>query len=110
MLAGIRFGIELGSNPARRSELNGWLAHKARPMFNQRVVAVTEDIMLKWRVMVVEGRRSGHAFAQPDLIIAAGQQHGLTIISRDAPEYLESRVPVFNPWTDLAPGPCPNRS
>jgi predicted nucleic acid-binding protein len=50
-LAEIRFGIELVPNPARRSELMDWLTHKVRPMFEQRSLAVTEDIMFKWRLM-----------------------------------------------------------
>jgi len=36
-LAEIRFGIELVSDASRRAELNDWLAHKMRPMFEQRV-------------------------------------------------------------------------
>lgn len=103
-LAEIRFGIELVPNPARRSELIDWLTHKVRPMFQQRSLAVTEDIMFKWRLMVEEGRKSGHTFSQPDLIIAAtGRHHGLTVVSRDTAEYVKSRVPVFNPWVDSLP-------
>lgn len=103
-LAEIRFGIERLPDAARRLELNNWLAHKVRPMFAQRVLPVTEDVMLKWRLLVEEGRKSGHTFSQPDLIIAAtAQQHGLTVVSRDTSEYLQARVPVFNPWTDSVP-------
>lgn len=43
-LAEIRFGIELVPDPARRSELMDWLTHKVRPMFEQRTLAVTEDM------------------------------------------------------------------
>ena len=105
-LAEIRFGVELLPDVARRSELNDWLAHKVRPMFEQRVLAVTEDIMFKWRLMVEEGRKVGHTFSQPDLIIAAtGQHHGLTIVSRDTADYVKAQVTVFNPWTDRLPEP-----
>ena len=105
-LAEIRFGIELLPDVARRSELNDWLAHKVRPMFEQRVLAVTEDIMFKWRLMVEEGRKVDHTFSQPDLIIAAtGQHHGLTIVSRDTADYVKAQVTVFNPWTDRLPEP-----
>ena len=105
-LAEIRFGIERLTDPARRSELNDWLAHKVRPTFTQRTLPVTEDVMLKWHVMVEEGRKSGHTFSQPDLIIAAtAQQHGLTVVSRDTSEFLKARVPVFSPWTDPTPAP-----
>lgn len=106
-LAEIRFGIELVPDPARRSQLMDWLAHKVRPMFEQRALAVTEDILVKWRLLVEEGRRSGHTFSQPDLIIAAtGQYHGLTVVSRDTAEYVQARVPVFNPWVDSLPEPA----
>ena len=100
-LAEVRFGIELLSDAIRRAELNEWLDHKVRPMFEQRVLAITEDIMLKWRLMVEEGRKVGHTFSQPDLIIAAtAQHHGLTVVSRDTKKYTAARVAVFNPWTD----------
>jgi predicted nucleic acid-binding protein len=97
--AEIRLGIEIVSNAARRAELNDWLTHKVRPMFEQRVLAVTEDIMFKWRILVEEGRKSGHTFSQPDLIIAAtGLHHGLTVVSRDTDEYERAGVTVLDPW------------
>jgi predicted nucleic acid-binding protein len=37
-LAEIRFGIELLDEPTRRAELNEWLTHRVRPMFDQRVL------------------------------------------------------------------------
>lgn len=103
-LAEIRFGIELLRDANRRSELNDWLAHKVRPMFEQRVLAITEDIMFKWHLLLEEGRKAGHTFSQPDLIIAAtAQHHGLTVVSRDVKEYTLARVDVFNPWTHEVP-------
>ena len=86
--AEIRFGIELVTDVARRAELNEWLEHKVRPMFEERVLDITEDIMLKWRLLAEEGRKRGHTYGQPDLIIAAtALHHGLTIVSRDTREY-----------------------
>jgi predicted nucleic acid-binding protein len=100
-LAEIRFGIERASSATRRAELNDWLAHKVRPMFEGRVLAITEDIMFKWRLLVEDGRKSGHTFSQPDLIIAAtALHHGLTVVSRDVSDYRKARAPVFNPWLD----------
>jgi len=102
-LAEIRFGIELLPGATRRSELNDWLANKVRPMFEQRVLAVSEDVVFKWRLMVEEGRQAGHTYSQPDLFIAAtAQHHGLTVVSRDTKEYVTARVDVLNPWTDAA--------
>jgi len=101
--AEIRFGIELLTDASRRAELNDWLAHKVRPMFEQRVLAITEDIMFKWRLLVEDGRKVGHTFSQPDLIIAATTlHHGLTVVSRDVSDYQKAHAPVFNPWVDSA--------
>jgi toxin FitB len=102
--AEIRFGIELVTDANRRAELNDWLAHKVRPMFEQRVLAITEDVMFKWRLLVEDGRKAGHTFSQPDLIIAAtALQHGLIIVSRDVSDYQKAHAPVFNPWIDPLP-------
>jgi toxin FitB len=103
-LAEIRFGIERVSNASRRAELNDWLAHRVRPMFESRVLAISEDIMFKWRLLVEDGRKSGHTFSQPDLIIAAtALHHGLTVVSRDVNDYQKARAAVFNPWVDPPP-------
>lgn len=99
-LAEIRFGIELVADASRRAVLNDWLTHKVRPMFDQRVLPVTEDIVFKWRLLVEDGRKAGHTFSQPDLIIAAtALEHGLTIVSRDTTDYERARVAVLNPWS-----------
>jgi hypothetical protein len=103
-LAEIRFGIELVADAGRRAELNDWLTHKVRPMFDERVLAISEDIMFKWRLLVEDGRKSGHTFSQPDLIIAAtALHHGLTVVTRDVSDYERARAPVFNPWVDPLP-------
>ena len=109
--AEIRFGIEIVSDPIRRAELTEWLTHRVRPLFDQRVLEVSEDVMFKWRLLVEEGRKAGHTFSQPDLIIAAtALNHGLTVVTRDTADYARSRVPLFNPWlaeprNPHAPGP-----
>ena len=101
-LSEIRFGMELVGESTRRAELNDWLANKVRPMFNGRVLQVTEDIMLKWRLLVEAGRKTGHTFSQPDLIIAATAiYHGLTVVTRDGSHYDKTGVTVVNPWDTI---------
>ena len=99
--AEIRYGVEMVGDPVRRAELNDWLLHRVRPMFGQRVLEVSEDVMFKWRLLVEEGRKVGHTFSQPDLIIAAtALQHGLTVVTRDTGDYKLARVRLLNPWLD----------
>lgn len=97
--AEIRFGIELIPDAARRAELHDWLTHRLRPMFERRALPVSEDVMLKWRLLVEEGRKARHTFSQPDLIIAAtALHHGLTVVTRDTGDFEKARAPVVNPW------------
>ena len=98
-LAEIRFGIEQVAEAGKRAELIDWLANRVRPMFEQRVLQVTEDVMLKWRLLVEEGRKAGHTFSQPDLMIAAtALHHGLTVVTRDISDFERAGAPVVNPW------------
>lgn len=97
--AEIRFGIELLTDPVKRAELNEWLTHKVRPLFEQRTLEITEDVMLTWRLLVEDGRKVGHTFSQPDLLIAAtALHHGLTLVTRDLRDYARTPVPLLNPW------------
>ena len=98
-LAEIRFGIQQLSDPAKRARLNNWLTNDVRPMFDQRVLQVTEEILVKWRLLVEEGRKIGHTFSQPDLLIAAtGIHYALTVITRDRTHYDKAGASVINPW------------
>ncbi len=97
--AEIRFGIEILKDAGRRMELTEWLVNQARPMFENRVLEITEDILLKWRLLIEKGRKTGHTFSQADLMIAAtAVHHGLTVVSRDTTEFERANVPVLNPW------------
>lgn len=98
-LAEIRFGIERVADVSRRAELSSWLSNRVRPMFENRVLPVSEDVMLTWRLLVEDGRKQGHTYSQPDLIIAAtAMQFGLTVTTRDISEFAHAKVAFVNPW------------
>jgi predicted nucleic acid-binding protein len=100
-LAELRFGIERLDASDRREELSRWLTHTIRPMFSQRVLSVTEDILFRWRVLMEQGRKVGHTYSQPDLIIAAtALHHGFTIVTRDQSDFEKAGVTVINPWVE----------
>lgn len=97
--AEIRFGIEQVNDPVRRSDLTHWLDRTLRPLFENRVLSVSEDVLLRWRLMLEDGRRRGHTFSEPDLLIAAMAAFAeLIVVSRDTSEFVAAGVPVFDPW------------
>jgi predicted nucleic acid-binding protein len=45
--------------------------------------------------VVENGRKTGHTFSQPDLIIAVtALHHGFTVVSRDLSDFERTGVPV----------------
>jgi predicted nucleic acid-binding protein len=101
-LAEIRFGIESVSDSAKQALLTGWLDRQIRPMFAGRILAVDEEILLRWRLLVEDGRRVGHTFSQPDLLIAAtALRHGLTVATRDKGDFKRTGASLVNPWEPI---------
>ena len=70
-MAEIRFGIELVADPERRADLMTWLTHTLRPLFEGRVVPLGEDVLVRWRQVVKSGRKRGHTYSEPDVLISA---------------------------------------
>ncbi len=98
-LAEVRYGIERVADPLKRAAIEGWLDRTLRPMFGGRILPVTEDAILRWRLMVAAGRERGRTYTQPDLFIAAtASVHGLTVVTRDAKDFADTGVGIFDPW------------
>ena len=99
IFAEVRFGIEQIANPGHRADLARWLDHTLRPLFAGRVLSVTEDVLLRWRLLFESGRKKGHTFSDPDLLIAALAAHaGLIVVSCDTSHFVAAGVPAFDPW------------
>jgi predicted nucleic acid-binding protein len=98
-LAEIRFGIDLVSDGNKKAQLFTWLDQQIRPMFASRILALDEETLVRWRQLVEEGRKIGHTFPQPDLLIAAtALQHKLTVVTRDKGGYAKTGVRLLDPW------------
>ena len=72
-----------------------------RALFGERVLEVSEDVLLRWRLIVEKGRKGGYTFSHPDVLIAAtALHHGLTVVSRDVRAFEAAGAPVLNPWEE----------
>ncbi len=99
-LAEIVYGIEQLPDAARRADIRSWLERTLRPLFAGRTLSINEDVLVRWKTLVVEGRKRRHTFGQPDLFIAAiAQLQDLVVVSRDLDEFIAARTPAFDPWT-----------
>jgi len=98
----IRFGIEQLEDAGRRADIHLWLDRTLRPLFANRVFAITEDVIVRWKAMVVEGQKRGRTFGQPDLFIAAiAALEDLVVVTRDTGEFVAAGVPAFDPWLGI---------
>lgn len=69
-------------------------------MFEGRLLAITEDVLLTWRLIIESGRKRGYTFSHPDVLIAAtAARHDLTVVSRNVKEFAAAGVAVLDPWT-----------
>jgi len=97
--AEIRYGIGLVSDPTRRHELTSWLESELRPWFGERVIEMDEDVILRWRQLVEEGRKSGYTYSQPDLFLAAAADvHGLCLVTRNTGDFQSTGIALMDPW------------
>jgi predicted nucleic acid-binding protein len=62
-LAEIPYGIEQLDDAPRRTDLHRWLERNLRPLFAGRVLTITEEVIVRWKIMAVEGRKRGRRSA-----------------------------------------------
>ena len=79
-------------------------------MFEQRVLAITEDIMFKWRLLVEDGRKAGYTIVDTISILGTHlgevvRRHAHELFSRQDAKKLLDRVAEENPKVveDLVP-------
>lgn len=101
-LAEIRYGIELKDDPVQRADLSLWLENTVRPLFEDRVHEVSEDVLVRWILIIKEGSSRGHTYAHQDALIAAvAAVHQLVVITGDETHFVHAGVPTLDPWRSV---------
>jgi toxin FitB len=98
--AEIRKGIEMAIDSEIRQSLKGWLEKTLRPYFGEKILDLSEDVVLTAITLVdeIDARRKNASLV--DVWIAAtAKHHGLTIVTRDTKDLVKTGVPILNPWT-----------
>lgn len=102
-IAELRKGIELKDDPVKRSALHLWLEHTIRSQFEGRVLAMCENVLLRWLLLDWRACRCNETLPAPDILIGAtAVQYGLTVVSRDVTPYLRAGIAVCDPWREGA--------
>jgi toxin FitB len=99
-MAELTFGAELTEDLTKRHLLKQWIAESIRPWMHGRMLKVTENVLLRWRILSAHMKKVHRFSPETDMLIAAvAAANGLIIVTRDQSPFVLSGVPTFNPWT-----------
>jgi predicted nucleic acid-binding protein len=99
-LAELRHGIERMPAGARKARLDEWLVNQLPLRFEGRVLVVDTEIAGAWGCMMALGQSRGRPPGPMDAFMAAtAQRHGLTLVTRNVPDFDALGIDIFNPWT-----------
>jgi toxin FitB len=99
-MAELCFGAELVDDLAKRQKLKEWIAETVRPWLQERTLKVTEDVLVRWRVLSRHMKKVHRYSPEADMLIAAiAVESDLVVVTRDHNPFAMSGVPTLNPWT-----------
>jgi predicted nucleic acid-binding protein len=92
-------GVTLVSESKRRRQLQEWVEETLRPWFEGRILPVNQPIAERWGVLAGQCQMKGRPLKVGDgLIAATALEHDLTVVTRNAKDFADLGVTVFNPW------------
>jgi len=98
-LSEIRKGVVELAQSRRRTRLETWLEVDLRARFSGRIVPIDAGIADRFGRLAAEAKRQGKALPVIDGLLAATALHlNLTVVSRNARDFVATHVPVLNPW------------
>jgi toxin FitB len=98
-LGEIRKGVAGLAQGRRRTRLETWLEVDLRARFSGRIVPVDAGVADRWGRLAADAKRQGKALPVIDGLLAATALHlNLTVVSRNARDFVAAHVPVLNPW------------
>jgi toxin FitB len=99
-MAELTFGAELTEDITKRHLLKQWIAETVRPWMQDRMLKVTEGVLLQWRIFSAQMKKNHRYFPETDMLIAAvAAENDLIVVTRDQSPFVMSGVSTFNPWT-----------
>jgi predicted nucleic acid-binding protein len=98
-LGEIRKGLASLPQGKRRTQLEAWLEVELQARFSGRIVPIDAAVADRWGLIAADAKRKGKALSTIDALLAATAFHyNLTIVSRNVSDFLNTQVPILNPW------------
>ena len=98
-LGEIRRGVSGLPQSRRRATLEAWLDKDLRERFEERILAIDQEVADRWGFLTASARNNGIVLPVIDgLLAATALEHNLTLVTRDIGQIPSMGVAVFNPW------------
>jgi len=95
----IEAGIRGAPDAGRAESLRAWLDEVLIPQFTHRLLPVDVAVARRWGERTAAARANGTPVGAVDALIAAtAVQHGLTVATRNARDFVHLGVAVVDPW------------
>lgn len=95
----LRKGIEKMAHSPRKLMLGEWLVNDLFLRFGGRILSLDTEVMLTWGKLTGELERRGRPLSAIDSLIAAlALYHHLTLVTRNASDFVDTGVVLLNPW------------
>lgn len=94
-----RKGFTILPDGKRRANLEAWFDAYLVPLFDGRVLPVTQVIADRWGALAGRRQLAGRPLGAPDgLIAATALEHGLTLVTRNVRDFEGLGLNLFDPW------------
>lgn len=95
----LRKGFSILPEGKRRTQLERWFEVNLIPLFEGRILPVTQGIADRWGALDAMRQLIGRPLNTADGLIAASAiEHDLTLVTRNIKDYDGLGVELLNPW------------
>jgi toxin FitB len=99
-IAELVYGAEIQKDLIKRRELLRWIDEDVRRLLSGRIKEISENVLVRWRIVTRETEIKKEQGPATDLLIAAAAlEYQLQVVTRDTNPFIATGVPTFNPWT-----------
>ncbi|MEJ7900857.1 MAG: type II toxin-antitoxin system VapC family toxin [Thermomicrobiales bacterium] len=93
-------GLHRLADGRRRSAIEFWLA-TVQSAYEERILPIDLRVAQRWGELSAHARDHGVALPVVDgLIAATALVHGLTVVTRNVRDFVDTGVPLIDPWQE----------
>ena len=95
----IQKGIEKSPNKIRKQKLQSWLEEDLKQRFKDKIISIDLNVAIKWGEIQGIAEKTGKIMPSIDSLIAiSALTYGLTVVTRNTTDMINSTVELLNPW------------